>query len=300
MSQASLQAVAKVVCAHLKSARGVTIDEIPDIIRSTRAALQTSTPQSVVAIAPPQPAVPVRSSIHEDYIVCLHCSERYRSLKRHLLTAHHQTDNDYRATFGLPYDYPMVAPSYSSKRAELARKIGLGRKALDEVVDNTASDAEAGRTDPVEDAADITAAAEDAGVEVEDVAAVVVDIEKEAEAESQPVFETEDSPVAQSAADEASDDAATDDAEATAGEGAGDGEITLEAAMGALPEGFATIQDTFKDGKIVSLLDGKEVTDLGSYIRKKGVNAADYRARYGLPTDYPMTSKGVEKFLQTQ
>jgi predicted transcriptional regulator len=71
------------------------------------------------------PAVPIKKSVTEDYIVCL---EDGKMLKRHLMTSYGMTPADYRAKWGLPYDYPMVAPSYAAKRQELAKKIGLGRK----------------------------------------------------------------------------------------------------------------------------------------------------------------------------
>jgi predicted transcriptional regulator len=74
-----------------------------------------------------QPAVPVRRSIHPDRLICLLCGKGHKMLKRHLATEHGLTPADYRELFGLKPDYPMVAPSYSRQRAELAHKIGLGR-----------------------------------------------------------------------------------------------------------------------------------------------------------------------------
>jgi predicted transcriptional regulator len=73
-----------------------------------------------------EPAVPVRRSIHRDRLTCLVCGKRHKMLRRHLGVAHDLTPGEYRALFGLKSDYPMVAPSYSEERAELARKIGLG------------------------------------------------------------------------------------------------------------------------------------------------------------------------------
>ena len=80
-----------------------------------------------VAPTKPQPAVPVRRSIHPDRLTCLVCGKRHKMLKRHLATEHGLTPAEYRETYGLKPDYPMVAPSYSQQRAELAHKIGLGR-----------------------------------------------------------------------------------------------------------------------------------------------------------------------------
>ena len=73
-----------------------------------------------------EPAVPVRRSIHRDRLTCLVCGKRQKMLRRHLGVAHDLTPSAYRELFGLKPDYPMVAPSYSEERAELARKIGLG------------------------------------------------------------------------------------------------------------------------------------------------------------------------------
>jgi predicted transcriptional regulator len=74
------------------------------------------------------PAVPIKKSVTDDYIVCLEDGKKLKMLKRHLMTAYGLTPEAYRAKWDLPYDYPMVAPSYAAKRQELAKKIGLGRK----------------------------------------------------------------------------------------------------------------------------------------------------------------------------
>jgi predicted transcriptional regulator len=74
------------------------------------------------------PAVPIRKSVTDDYIVCLEDGKKLKMLKRHLMTAYGMTPEEYRARWGLKADYPMVAPNYAKKRQELAKKIGLGRK----------------------------------------------------------------------------------------------------------------------------------------------------------------------------
>ena len=74
------------------------------------------------------PAVNPKRSVTDDYIVCLEDGKKLKMLKRHLSTAHDMTPVEYRAKWGLPHDYPMVAPAYARKRQELAKKIGLGRK----------------------------------------------------------------------------------------------------------------------------------------------------------------------------
>jgi predicted transcriptional regulator len=75
----------------------------------------------------PEPAVPVRRSIQEDYLVCLLCGKRHKILRRHLNLAHQLTPLAYREQFGLKPDYPMTAPSYARYRSETARRVGLGR-----------------------------------------------------------------------------------------------------------------------------------------------------------------------------
>ena len=74
------------------------------------------------------PAVPIKKSVTEDYIVCLEDGKKLKMLRRHLMTAYGMTPEEYRAKWGLKPDYPMVAPSYAAKHQELAKKIGLGRK----------------------------------------------------------------------------------------------------------------------------------------------------------------------------
>jgi predicted transcriptional regulator len=75
-----------------------------------------------------KPAVPVKRSVHNDYIVCLEDGRRFKSLKRHIRTHYNLTPEQYREKWGLPADYPMVAPKYAATRSLLAKKIGLGRR----------------------------------------------------------------------------------------------------------------------------------------------------------------------------
>lgn len=76
----------------------------------------------------PQPAVPIKKSIQPDYVVCLEDGKKLKMLKRHLKTAYGMTPDDYRERWGLPADYPMVAPNYAKKRSALAKNIGLGTR----------------------------------------------------------------------------------------------------------------------------------------------------------------------------
>ncbi|MEL7116079.1 MAG: MucR family transcriptional regulator [Pseudomonadota bacterium] len=84
--------------------------------------------EEAAAEAPPAPAVPIDASVTRDAIICLEDGKSFKTLKRHLRTAYDMSPDEYRAKWGLSKDYPMVAPSYSERRAETAKKIGLGRK----------------------------------------------------------------------------------------------------------------------------------------------------------------------------
>ena len=82
-----------------------------------------------LAIEELKPAVPVRKSVAPDYIICLEDGKKFKSLKRHLRTHYNMSPEEYREKWGLPADYPMVAPNYSATRSRLAKDNGLGRKA---------------------------------------------------------------------------------------------------------------------------------------------------------------------------
>src|SRR4051812_22726700 len=83
---------------------------------------------------PKEPAVPIRKSVQPDYIICLEDGKRFKSLKRHLRTVYDLTPDQYRAKWGLPRDYPMVAPNYAATRSELTKQLGLGQKRRSEPV----------------------------------------------------------------------------------------------------------------------------------------------------------------------
>jgi predicted transcriptional regulator len=116
-----------IVAAHVSN-NSVAVGDVSSLIQNVHAALAgLATP--VVAPEPkPEPAVSVRSSIKPDYIVCLEDGKKLKMLKRHLMTHYQMTPDDYRAKWGLPADYPMVAPNYAEQRRSLAKKIGLGTK----------------------------------------------------------------------------------------------------------------------------------------------------------------------------
>jgi predicted transcriptional regulator len=87
-----------------------------------------STTPSDSVTKPWQPAVPVKRSVTPEAVICLCCGRRFKSLKRHLQTTHQLSPREYRATFGLKSDYPIVAPNYAAQRSDLAKSLGLGRK----------------------------------------------------------------------------------------------------------------------------------------------------------------------------
>ncbi len=84
--------------------------------------------EAAAADAPSAPAVPIDASVGKDAITCLDCGKSFKTLKRHLSTEHGLTPAEYKARWGLSKEYPLVAPSYSKRRAATAKKIGLGKK----------------------------------------------------------------------------------------------------------------------------------------------------------------------------
>ena len=118
---------ADIVSAHV-SHNNIPTTEVPALIRSVYEALGRAGQPEIKAEPAPEPAVPVRLSIKPDYLVCLEDGKRLKMLKRYLRTNYNMTPDEYRAKWGLPKDYPMVAPSYREARSTLAHQIGLGRK----------------------------------------------------------------------------------------------------------------------------------------------------------------------------
>lgn len=108
----------------------LSVTDLPKLIADVYAALKGLGDQAAPSdVEPPKPAVPVRRSVLPDHIVCLEDGKKFKSLKRHLMTHHQLTPQQYREKWGLPADYPMVAPNYSATRSSLAKTSGLGRKA---------------------------------------------------------------------------------------------------------------------------------------------------------------------------
>jgi predicted transcriptional regulator len=118
---------ADIVAAYVAN-NVISGDKLPEFIGSVYAALHKA---SVQAAEPPKieltPAVPVKKSVTKDFIICLEDGKKFKSLKRHLRTQYGLSPEEYREKWGLPRDYPMVAPAYSAARSDLAKKMGLGR-----------------------------------------------------------------------------------------------------------------------------------------------------------------------------
>ncbi|AMK20529.1 MULTISPECIES: MucR family transcriptional regulator [Sphingomonadales] len=118
---------ADIVAAHVTNNK-VEVGDIPRLIGSVYDALASVGQPGKPEQQAPVPAVSIRASIKPDYIVCLEDGKKLKMLKRHLMTHYQMTPDQYRAKWGLPADYPMVAPNYAEQRRELAKKIGLGRQ----------------------------------------------------------------------------------------------------------------------------------------------------------------------------
>ena len=117
----------EIVSAHIAN-NAVARDEVAPLIQSVFDKLNALASDEEPASVELTPAVPIRRSVTDDYIVCLEDGKKLKLLKRHLMTAYGMTPEQYRVKWGLPPEYPMVAPSYSRARGELAKAIGLGRK----------------------------------------------------------------------------------------------------------------------------------------------------------------------------
>ena len=118
----------EIVSAYV-SHNALSLSDLPKLIADVHTALQglkgNRTPEPAEEL---KPAVPVRKSIAADYLVCLEDGKKFKSLKRHLRTHYDLSPEEYREKWGLPADYPMVAPNYSATRSRLAKDNGLGRK----------------------------------------------------------------------------------------------------------------------------------------------------------------------------
>jgi predicted transcriptional regulator len=129
MDTALLGLTSQIVSAFV-SKNPIQVADIPALIRSVHQSLTTLGQPQETAEPPAElkPAVPVKKSVTPDYIVCLEDGKKLKMLKRHLQSSYGLTPDEYRAKWGLPNDYPMVAPNYAKARSALAMEIGLGKR----------------------------------------------------------------------------------------------------------------------------------------------------------------------------
>ncbi|MCH6589901.1 MAG: MucR family transcriptional regulator [Alphaproteobacteria bacterium] len=121
-----LELTTEIVSAHVGN-NSIALGDMPQLIQDVYKTL------AIVGTTPavperPKPAVPIKKSVFPDFVVCLEDGKKLKMLKRHLKTAYNMTPDQYRERWGLPPEYPMVAPNYAKHRSALAKKIGLGTK----------------------------------------------------------------------------------------------------------------------------------------------------------------------------
>ena len=126
VSETLITLTSDIVAAHVSN-NSVAVEELPALKKNVYGAL-SGLGAAAQEEARPEPAVSIRASVKPDHLVCLEDGKKMKMLKRHLMTDHGLTPAEYRARWGLPADYPMVAPEYAEKRRTLAKQIGLGRK----------------------------------------------------------------------------------------------------------------------------------------------------------------------------
>jgi predicted transcriptional regulator len=122
-----LRMTAEVAAAYVGN-NALPAAQLPEVIKtiySSISALDSGMPAGAAGL---KPIVPIKKSVAPDYIICLEDGKKLKMLKRHLRTSYNMTPEEYRIKWGLPADYPMVAPNYAEQRSAFAKKIGLGRK----------------------------------------------------------------------------------------------------------------------------------------------------------------------------
>jgi predicted transcriptional regulator len=117
----------KIVAAYVSN-NAVAVSGLPNVIMTVRTSLAACGGAAEAAAPTLIPAVAIKKSIAPDYIICLEDGKKLKMLKRYLRTQYSTTPEEYRAKWGLPHDYPMVAPTYAANRSAMAKAIGLGRK----------------------------------------------------------------------------------------------------------------------------------------------------------------------------
>jgi predicted transcriptional regulator len=123
-----IKLTADIVSAYVSN-NSVPSSDLPALINQVHSALsRVSSGQIEISSEPPKPAISVKKSITPDHIICLEDGKKFKSLKRHLRTQYNMTPEQYREKWGLPPDYPMVAPNYAAARSHLAKQMGLGQQ----------------------------------------------------------------------------------------------------------------------------------------------------------------------------
>jgi predicted transcriptional regulator len=122
-----VQIVARLVAAYVSNNRMLAQD-LPVFIETVHRTIATLGNGTELVAEAPKPAISIKRSVTDDHIVCLEDGLKFKSLKRHLRSSYGLTPEQYRVKWGLPHDYPMVAPNYAARRSTLAKQIGLGRK----------------------------------------------------------------------------------------------------------------------------------------------------------------------------
>jgi predicted transcriptional regulator len=124
----NIELAADIVSAYVSN-NSVPANDLPALISDVYNALLRVGSNIVAApLEPPKPAIPVKRSVTNDYIICLEDGKKFKSLKRHLRTQYSLSPEEYREKWGLPADYPMVAPNYAKARSNLAKQMGLGQQ----------------------------------------------------------------------------------------------------------------------------------------------------------------------------
>lgn len=127
-SMSYIDLAADIVSAYVSN-NSVPASDLPGLIHEVHSALVRVTSGAVTVVAEAlKPAVPAKKSITNEYIVCLEDGKKFKSLKRHLRTQYNMSPEEYREKWGLPADYPMVAPNYAQARSNLAKQMGLGQQ----------------------------------------------------------------------------------------------------------------------------------------------------------------------------
>ena len=126
--QQQLLSLTTEIVASFAGNNTVAVGDLPGIISSVFAALRMAGQAEEQVNERPTPAVPIRKSVSADFLICLEDGKKLKMLKRHLRTRYHMSPEEYRQRWGLPQNYPMVAPAYAERRSALAKRIGLGTK----------------------------------------------------------------------------------------------------------------------------------------------------------------------------